>query len=419
MSAMPRRFSVPAIIVSLLLATGCDMDMDFSGLGTDGSFTGCYLCYSPDPAAPIPYDSIPVPVVGGLSFSALSVGSSHVCGISGDGTLCWGALDPGTETFHSAISPTPVAGAPRFIRLDAGNAFTCGLDSAGRASCWGVNPNGELGIGAFGPSITIPADVVGGHAFSQVGLSGATNGEASHACGLTPAGAAWCWGSNMLGSLGNGSTLASGAPVPVSGGHLFESLSVGTQFACAIERGGDTYCWGHAGDGRLGDDPRDAGNCAAPGSGALLYCNMVPVRISGSLRLTSIAAGGMHACGLDAGGVAWCWGNNMYGQLGTGSGAWSFEPVRVARNERFVEIAAGAHSTCGLTTDGRAFCWGNNALGQLGDGSSSMRLEPVPVATSLRFTSISVGRDEACALTSSGAAYCWGSNELGKLGKGS
>jgi len=38
----------------------------------------------------------------------------------------------------------------------------------------------------------------------------------------------------------------------------------------------------------------------------------------------------MHACGIDVAGVAFCWGNNDFGQLGDRSFTSSTLPVRVS-----------------------------------------------------------------------------------------
>jgi alpha-tubulin suppressor-like RCC1 family protein len=80
---------------------------------------------------------------------------------------------------------------------------------AGAAYCWGSNSNGQLGDGTT-TQRTSPTLVAGGLGF--VALSAG----ASHTCGVTALGT-YCWGSNDNGQLGNGSTTDSSVPVKVAG----------------------------------------------------------------------------------------------------------------------------------------------------------------------------------------------------------
>ena len=54
-------------------------------------------------------------------------------------------------------------------------------------------------------------------------------------------------------------------------------------------------------------------------------------------------------------------------------------PVGVFGGLSFSVISAGVHS-CGLTTSSEAYCWGNNLLGQLGNGSNTNSNVPLEVA---------------------------------------
>lgn len=146
------------------------------------------------------------------------------------------------------------------------------------------------------------------------------------------------------------------------------------------------------------------------------------------LRWASISAAGFHTCALSVDGSAYCWGSNNYAQLGGGPTIplWShFRPIAVADGLAFAAVTAGGLHTCALAPDGRAYCWGRNVYGQLGTGSaegptvcrtSPCAAAPTPVASELEFRAMSAGRDHTCALSRAGGVYCWGANYAGQLG---
>jgi alpha-tubulin suppressor-like RCC1 family protein len=103
------------------------------------------------------------------------------------------------------------------------------------------------------------------------------------------------------------------------------------------------------------------------------------VRVKVPQRFTDIAAGAVHSCGLATNGDAWCWGSNVYGQLGDDSNVDSASPVRVAGGHAFVALHAFGSHNCGVTSAGETFCWGYNLDGQLGDGTRTHRSRPVYV----------------------------------------
>ena len=358
----------------------------------------------------------PAPGVG-VQFTAVSAGGYYTCGLIDTGDArCWGdnfSGQLGTGTSDYSATPALVAGGLRFANVSAaGIRHACGLTTAGAAYCWGEY--GLLGTGELAGSLA-PVAVAGGHTFTVISSGG------GHSCALTPTGDAYCWGNNLSGALGNGATTGGLAPVLVTGGHKFISISAGGNHTCAIASGGAAYCWGT--DGPNGEHVLGVGTTPIPEDCQYFACSLVPLPVTGGIAFTSITASREHTCGLAAGGVAYCWGTNTFGQLGDGTTVGRASPVRAAPGMSFVALSAGSGDrgeaqTCGLTSNGTALCWGFNEYGQLGNGTTTNSATPVPVAGGHTYTAISVGRDHVCGLTRDHVLYCWGGNSNGSLGMG-
>ena len=225
--------------------------------------------------------------------------------------------------------------------------------------------------------------------------------DVQNACFLTPAGVAFCsglWYTSVRSSWQE-------AIQSVPGGHTFAAVSAGESHACGITPAGVAYCWGS--DGRAGALGAGAllGNCFPYGSITGWGCSLTPVPVAGGLTFSQISAGDEYTCGIAAGGAAYCWGYNEFGQLGTGSTISSASPVPVTGGLTFAQISADEAITCALTTAGKAYCWGP---GYLGDGTANPSPSPVAVAGGVRFTQISAAQDHTCGLTAAGSAHCWG-----------
>jgi alpha-tubulin suppressor-like RCC1 family protein len=341
------------------------------------------------------------PATSGV-FTAVAAGGNSTCGIANGGVgYCWGNNSFGqlgnSATTNSAI-PIKVVGGLIFSSMTVGSldGFACGLTTSGAAYCWGYNDYGQLGNGNFTTS-TVPVAVTGNLTFSALSA-----GNGGQACGIATGGAAYCWGYNGSGQLGSGAPFSS-TPLAVSGGLSFASISAGQNGqTCAVTTAGAAYCWGSGASGALGNGTQTNSNA--------------PVAVSGGLTFKSISAGYASTCGLTTGGVAYCWGDNTYGELGNGTTVSSSTPVAVGGNLTFGAISAGDAFACGIATSGVAYCWGFDGEGQLGIGAGSHSTTPAALFGGVKFSSISAGYASACAVTPTGAAYCWGDNTFGQLG---
>ncbi|UCG86683.1 MAG: hypothetical protein JSW71_22760 [Gemmatimonadota bacterium] len=207
--------------------------------------------------AGLEFSSAPVLVSGGLAFGIVVTGQEHSCGIATDDrTYCWGWNyygQLGVDSILRASLPQPVSGGVTFVSIASGQEHSCGLTAAGDAYCWGRDREKQSGAapGEFPGFQLTPAPVLGGLTFQ------ALTGGGFHTCGLTPDGAAYCWGRGDQGQLGNGSDSDSPVPVPVVGGLLFQSISAGYLHTCGLATDGLVYCWGSNFSGQLGTQTAD------------------------------------------------------------------------------------------------------------------------------------------------------------------
>jgi len=252
---------------------------------------------------------VPVPVGGGLQFASITTGLYHSCGrTTGNAVYCWGdnsygQLGDGSGRANTA--PVPVTGALPLQTVRAGFYHTCGITSADAAFCWGDNEYAQLGDSTDTNRLA-PVAVAGAHAFSAVA------GGSVHSCAVSSDGTAHCWGHNRRGALGDNSESGSPVPVQVAGGVAFAPadarLALGREHSCAVATGGAAYCWGLNYLGELGD-----------GSTSESFA-LAPVPVSGGLTFSAITGGADHTCGVTPGPTVYCWGMDANGEIGSAAG---------------------------------------------------------------------------------------------------
>lgn len=196
----------------------------------------------------------PVAVKHAPPFASLALGHETTCGLTSAGAAwCWGANPwgmTGTGVQDTAILvPLPVLGGHTFTAITVGRLHMCGVTPGGDAYCWGDGVYGQLGNGARG-RVSTPTLVAGGHTWSQVVTS------EGHTCGVDTAGAAWCWGGNGAGQGGHAAGTEVDVPTAVVGGLTFGALTTGLQHTCGRATDGVVWCWGGNFRGQLGDGTR-------------------------------------------------------------------------------------------------------------------------------------------------------------------
>lgn len=233
----------------------------------------------------------PRPVHGGRSYTSIAVGPS-VCAIESTGeTWCWGDNsrgEVGDGTVDQRLLPVRVAGDPGFAQLAVGDRFACGRTSVGLVYCWGDNTHGQLGLGDADRSPHPDLDTVAGGGRFEDLAAGAT-----HACGLTAAGSAHCWGQGYA-----------EVPSATAADLTFSHVAPGTLHTCGIATDGLGYCWGYNGQGQLG-------------TGGEETTELPPTPVAADARWQAMTGATFHTCALDTDSLAYCWGINSHRQLGT------------------------------------------------------------------------------------------------------
>jgi alpha-tubulin suppressor-like RCC1 family protein len=317
-------------------------------------------------------------VLAGKKVTSISAGNSHTCAIADGEAYCWGVnyfgmLGNGTNTRSNVPVKVDVGGVlagKKVTSVSTGQFSSCAI-ADGQAYCWGSKTSGSLGdgtdsniTGVYSSNKPVKVDTRNLPPNSTV-VSLSTMGGAS--CIVVSNGKIYCWGMENYNGITNIALLPT--EIIFTGDLANKSasyVSVGAGTNCLIAEG-KAYCWGGSGWGQLGD-----GSYSAP-----YKTSPVAVNANGLLKdkvVTSIASSILHTCAV-ADGQVYCWGFEARGSFGTNKGSGlNLAPVGiytdgVLKNKTIKSVSVDQYNSCFISSDSLAFCTGDNPYGQLGNGS--------------------------------------------------
>ncbi len=248
-----------------------------------------------------------------------------------------------------------------FATIAAGHQSVCAIDELGERWCWGNSPDRVLGLGdARGADFQpIPRHADDGGSWSLLAL-----GYAGFAgSGIRSDGTLWFWGGDEQ------------DPVQVGMDTTWMAISAANSRKLALQANGSLWEDG---------DP-----------------------VGTDTDWARATAGWSHACAVKVDGRLFCWGDNTYGQLGTGDTDPRDQPTQIGSDTDWVSASGGEQTSCGIKTDGRLFCWG-----------SGYEPTPTQVGTDTNWSFFLFEWYHGCGLKTDGSIACLGGDENGELGVG-
>jgi alpha-tubulin suppressor-like RCC1 family protein len=314
------------------------------------------------------------------------------------------------------------AASVALVCLLAALAFAGSAQAAGGTAVgWGFDNAGQVGNGGTVTTgcecVELPAAVGGLSEVTQI------SGGYEHTLALRANGTVMAWGSNEMGQLGIGNNTDSPIPVQVNGIANAVQVAAGVESSAALLANGTVMAWGRNDHAELGQ-----GSATGPQECGGTACAVNPMPVPGVANAIAIGANFEGTVALLADGTLLYWGNDRWGEAGTGVRATNecqcvVSPTPVPGVSGGLALSTGWYLSSILHADGTIVDWGYNYEGQVGNGaythvSPCNCSAPVQVAGVAGVKETVSGGYQGLALLPSGSVSAWGANYAGQLGNG-
>lgn len=310
--------------------------------------------------------------------TAISAHGEYACAVRAGGTVwCWGQGFGPKAAQAVKTDDTPLT---NIVEIETGYCHRCARDQAGGVWCWGCNGSGVLGDGTATPRDKAAPVLDAPAGPPLAGALSLTVGN-SHACVRKADDAVWCWGRNTRGALGDTTLTNRLNPVRVTDA---TAVAAGQRHTCSLRADRTVWCSGDPWRNRIGNG---IGTYDSPAPSSYPTPAQVVMARGGPplANVTAIAAGGVSCALADK--TVYCWGDNLYGQTGTGTGAATPVPVLTEDGKPLTgvsRIIAHGPRACAWREDGELLCWGRGVDGAFGDGTFRNRGLARPLGFSCR-----------------------------------
>ena len=277
------------------------------------------------------------------------------------------------------------------------------------AFSFGLNNQGQLGLHQDEQNLNIPTII---HEFNENGRQiQSIAASLIHSVILTKSGVIHTCGGNDHNQLGRDNRKKTiFRPVNALESRKLLHISAGNTFTSTISQTSKLFSWGNNTSGELGIGDRENYSRPKPSPKPL--------------NVVQFESGADHTLGLTTSGNVVVFGAGSFGQMGNNqyTSLSMPTPVSLLVHRPVIQICTGTGSNfcMALTIGGNLYTWGQNNFGQLGTGDTKDRYKPCLIKRLrvAKIKSIHAGQYHVLAVASAGTIFSWGKNQDGQCGIG-